>query len=364
MAKFTIGIPTYNRALYLGRALKSACDQTLPDVEVLVSDNASTDETPDVVRSFGDRVRYHRNGENIGMWPNFAQLAQMAGGEYFSWLQDDDLIHSDFAMRAFEGFASGKNVVMYSAFVSYNPSPETFVRAKLYGPPIALDWMHSKTRVVDGFLVVPISFFTSFSIPPATAYRTETIRRAVQDVDPGDLLYNERIIQTRAAALGDVAVDPWPAAIFFAHEFQAHLVSGHLDVQERSRQWVRMARVLCTMLEERAESDWRAHLARWLDDVAPQDCEYFLNALLPPRRYWSEAHPVAEEICSQLLTRVPDHARSEYLARMDVEDGLDGDLRRQGEPGSPLKDFARGLTPPFFWDVLRKLKRSGKAVSD
>src|SRR5205823_4293943 len=100
MSKFTIGIPTYNRAHFLRRSLKSACDQTWPDVEVLVSDNASTDETEEVVRSYGERVRYHRNPENIGMWPNFARLAEMAEGEYFSWLQDDDLIHCDFARRA------------------------------------------------------------------------------------------------------------------------------------------------------------------------------------------------------------------------------------------------------------------------
>src|SRR4051812_3233171 len=105
MARFTIGIPTYNRAQFLGKSLEAACDQSSPDVEVLVSDNASTDETPEVVHSYGERVRYHRNPENIGMWPNLIKLVELAEGEYFSWLQDDDLIHRDFVRRATEAFA-------------------------------------------------------------------------------------------------------------------------------------------------------------------------------------------------------------------------------------------------------------------
>ena len=92
MARFTIGIPTYNRAGFLRRALEAACEQTSDDVEVLVSDNASTDNTEAVVRSFGDRVRYHRNPTNIGLWRNFGQGADPAGGDYLAWLQDDDLI--------------------------------------------------------------------------------------------------------------------------------------------------------------------------------------------------------------------------------------------------------------------------------
>jgi glycosyltransferase involved in cell wall biosynthesis len=56
MARITIGIPTFNRAGLLRWSPKAACEQTFEDVEVLVSDNASTDDTEEVVRSFGDRV--------------------------------------------------------------------------------------------------------------------------------------------------------------------------------------------------------------------------------------------------------------------------------------------------------------------
>src|SRR5271157_2570419 len=85
MPRFTIGIPTYNRCDLLANALRAAVGQSFPDPEILVCDDASTDRTPEVVRSFGDRVRYHRNATNIGMWPNFAKAVELAEGEYFSW---------------------------------------------------------------------------------------------------------------------------------------------------------------------------------------------------------------------------------------------------------------------------------------
>jgi cellulose synthase/poly-beta-1,6-N-acetylglucosamine synthase-like glycosyltransferase len=78
LPRFTIGIPTYNRRDLLANALQAAVGQTFPDHEILTCDSASTDRTPEVVRSFGDRVRYHRNATNIGMWPNFAKEVELA----------------------------------------------------------------------------------------------------------------------------------------------------------------------------------------------------------------------------------------------------------------------------------------------
>jgi hypothetical protein len=346
MARFTIGIPTYNRADFLDRSLQLACNQTWNDVEVLVSDNASTDNTPEVVRSYGERVRYQRNSENIGMWANLIRVAEMATGEYFSWLQDDDLIHCDFARRAINAFRGDNTINMYSAFVIYTSSISTLVDAKLYGPPIALDWMHSTSRLIDGFLVIPISFFTSFSVPPATAYRTAAIHRAIRDLDSANMLYNERIVQAKAVADGKAAVDPWAAAIFYKHEFQGHLLGGFLDVRERSRQWVRMANELGRMLEERAAQDWRPLIVAWLDSVSPHDCAYLVHNILPPRQYWSQAHPLASEICTQIMDRVPESARRPLL----------GELANGSDRKNSIKSLARQLTPPFLWDALRKLK--------
>ena len=94
----TIGIPTYNRAhSYLRGVIRAALAQTWPNIEVIVGDNASTDDTPKVVGSFDDpRLRLLRHPKNLGANGNFNSLLDEARGEWFLLLHDDDLVDPDF----------------------------------------------------------------------------------------------------------------------------------------------------------------------------------------------------------------------------------------------------------------------------
>lgn len=94
----TIAIPTYNRASgYLREALGSALAQTYEPLEIVVVDNASTDDTGAYVASVADeRVRYVRNESNVGVNDNFNACVRLARGEYVLLLHDDDHIDPDF----------------------------------------------------------------------------------------------------------------------------------------------------------------------------------------------------------------------------------------------------------------------------
>jgi glycosyltransferase involved in cell wall biosynthesis len=94
----TIGIPTYNRADgYLKEAIESALNQTYPSLEIIISDNCSSDDTGLIVKSFNDcRIRYYRQHENIGANNNFNFCLNKAKGVFFLLLHDDDLIDEDF----------------------------------------------------------------------------------------------------------------------------------------------------------------------------------------------------------------------------------------------------------------------------
>lgn len=93
----TIAIPTFNRADgYLRLALESALAQTYSNVEVLVADNASTDNTEELVTSYRDgRLRYIKQPENIGAIVNWNFTVSAANGDYYLMLHDDDLIDED-----------------------------------------------------------------------------------------------------------------------------------------------------------------------------------------------------------------------------------------------------------------------------
>jgi len=94
----TIAIPTYNRSeSFLPATLRSVCEQTYPNIDILVSDNASHDTTEQVVSSFADkRIRYHRHAQNIGGPRNWNFCVDQGRGDYFMLLMDDDMIDADF----------------------------------------------------------------------------------------------------------------------------------------------------------------------------------------------------------------------------------------------------------------------------
>lgn len=94
----TIGIPTYNRAGCLERAIDSALAQDGVNIEVIVSDNDSVDNTSVVMRRYSENpnVRYLKNTFNIGPAANYNQCLDKATGLYFMILGDDDWLSRDY----------------------------------------------------------------------------------------------------------------------------------------------------------------------------------------------------------------------------------------------------------------------------
>lgn len=91
--KISICVPTYNRADLLQATLRSIANQTVPPHEVLIIDNASTDNTEHVVAQFKHLgFRYIRNETNLGMAGNYNRCIELASNEYFTFLPSDDLI--------------------------------------------------------------------------------------------------------------------------------------------------------------------------------------------------------------------------------------------------------------------------------
>jgi glycosyltransferase involved in cell wall biosynthesis len=89
----SIGLPTHNRALNLKRAVESVLTQDYPNLELVISDNASTDETEIVCQQFcalDNRIRYFRQPINQGAVENFLEVLRNSKGEFFMWLADDD----------------------------------------------------------------------------------------------------------------------------------------------------------------------------------------------------------------------------------------------------------------------------------
>lgn len=92
--KVSVGLAVYNGENYLEQAIDSLLGQTFEDFEVILSDNASTDRTEQICRTYAardGRIRYQRNAKNIGGANNENQTVRMACGEYFRWAAHDDV---------------------------------------------------------------------------------------------------------------------------------------------------------------------------------------------------------------------------------------------------------------------------------
>jgi len=94
-SKVTVAIPTYNRSQLLHVCLESVLAQDYPDFQVVVLDNASTDDTQAVVNFYAQhdkRVTYIRNETNIGMLPNFNRAIELNCSPYLNIFNDDDVM--------------------------------------------------------------------------------------------------------------------------------------------------------------------------------------------------------------------------------------------------------------------------------
>lgn len=90
----SIGMPVFNGELFIRDALDSLLSQTFTDFELIISDNASTDNTGAICREYAKndlRIKYVRQTENRGLIPNFQFVLDAAVGEYFMWAAADDV---------------------------------------------------------------------------------------------------------------------------------------------------------------------------------------------------------------------------------------------------------------------------------
>lgn len=89
-------MPTYNRAFYLKEALISVLNQSFEEFEIILINNASTDNTEEVIKEFSDsRIRYHLNNKNIGAAKSHAKALRFCRGEYIYIFSDDDIMEVD-----------------------------------------------------------------------------------------------------------------------------------------------------------------------------------------------------------------------------------------------------------------------------
>jgi Glycosyl transferase family 2 len=111
----SIGLPVYNEERFIRQTIESLLAQDYQNIELIISDNCSTDATETICRSFAAsdrRVRYERSEQNLGAFTNFNQVFELASGKYFMWAGAHDLWGTTFVSRALPMLEQDPQLVM------------------------------------------------------------------------------------------------------------------------------------------------------------------------------------------------------------------------------------------------------------
>jgi glycosyltransferase involved in cell wall biosynthesis len=114
-ARVSIGVPVYNGERFLRATVESLITQTFGDFEIIIADNASTDDTEQIGRelaSCDSRVRYHRHSHNLGLSGNYNFLVRNSTGAYFKWAPCDDPCLPTFIERCTDVLDADAGVVL------------------------------------------------------------------------------------------------------------------------------------------------------------------------------------------------------------------------------------------------------------
>jgi len=204
-------IPTYRRPRLLSRAIKNVLNQTYPNFQICVYDNASNDETRSIVLELGkedSRLKYYCHSENIGALANFNYGLLHVQTPFFSILSDDDIVLPHFYQTALEGFEKYPNAIFSAGSVISMTDKGQVLSNQLSSWPR------------EGYFSAPDGLFQMLGMQHPTwtgvLFRKEVIDEiGILDSEVG--LLADMDYELRIAARFGFVISKKPCAIWMAH---------------------------------------------------------------------------------------------------------------------------------------------------
>lgn len=183
--KISIGIPVYNGEEFLRKRIDSVLEQTCKDIEIIISDNASTDLTESICKEYvkrDSRIQYFRQNKNLGMMSNFNFLVQKASAKYFVWAAVDDSWDPTFLEKNIAALDSDKNMVgSISKLSIFSSSIGIFSKEKSFLKKLGLVYRPHGTCSLRGTYEYKIrTFLKKFPWQQFYGvYRTDELRKSL-----------------------------------------------------------------------------------------------------------------------------------------------------------------------------------------
>ncbi|MBT9317473.1 glycosyltransferase family 2 protein [Leptothoe spongobia] len=217
--KVVIGMPVYNGDIHLAETLDSILNQSFTDFSLVISDNASTDDTQKICEAYAardSRIIYHRQPKNQGMAFNFNYVFRAEGAPYFKWAAHDDLLEPDYLLECV-------NLLEKNPSLALAHCPSARIDDDGHDMGMYKDLGLSGKRVSERFWRVlwTINIYEIYSV-----MRTSYVEK-VKLV--GDYLGSERNLLAEVLLQGDIAY--FEKSLFARRDHKKSMTAMHLDAK-------------------------------------------------------------------------------------------------------------------------------------
>jgi glycosyltransferase involved in cell wall biosynthesis len=193
----SVGLPVRNGAERIAGVVKSVLTQDHENLELVICDNASTDDTEELCRELAaqdSRIVYHRHPTNVGILNNFQSTLQIATAHFFRWVSDDDWLANGCISRCLEVFAADEDLIMVTNQFEYT-GPDGRTQSETYtGAALRSD--SPVTRLVEMLRLLNGSHL--LIDPEYGLFRRDPLLR----IDRRNMLNDDQIFATKAAVAG------------------------------------------------------------------------------------------------------------------------------------------------------------------
>jgi glycosyltransferase involved in cell wall biosynthesis len=205
----SICIPNYNNARYLEACIESALSQTYPDIEVVLVDDNSTDDSFAIAKKYANKVRVFSNPVNLGQPGNTNRCVGLSKGEYAVILHSDDVL--------LPNFASTLAPTLYK-----HPTASMAVGERMLTDE--KDRVKKITPLYDGDYILPglsmAKIFMMTSFLPCQVLLRRSVFDKIGGVDPRHIVNLDGLLWFKCALEGDIAYTQEPVSIYRIHPKQ------------------------------------------------------------------------------------------------------------------------------------------------
>jgi glycosyltransferase involved in cell wall biosynthesis len=355
----TTVITTYQRPQLLRRAILSVLKQSYSNFQVCVYDNASNDQTEEIVQKIArqdSRVKYHRHSKNIGMMPNYEFAFKHLDSPYFTLLSDDDFLLPCFYETALEGLKKNPDAAFSACGILQMDDQGNF-----FGDPLSL-WESEGYYLPEQGIIEMLKTRARFPIPTGLLFNRDILKNIHPNFNEAIDFFWDPDYLIRIAARYPIVINKKHCGVYLAHSqcysgsFYSNLLSNSALGQ---KYFQAMKTVKNGILEVASLSTFhRNFAAKLFNNYVEQDAVSFMKCYINERKL-RHAHLFAMKYYAY-------NGFSPLVALLHLYTFA---LKASGVFRSLLNSYARafGGIKKFFQlmaaNLVRKLKRITKISS-